>query len=74
MAMRAANAAIVATLKKNTLMREFGRANLVNDVNTIGFARDRDRGCIRPNNINNILAVWANESIKRKFFNKHEDH
>jgi hypothetical protein len=44
----------VATTKKNTLIREFGRANL---VNAVGFAKNHDKGCIRLDNLSNILAI-----------------
>jgi hypothetical protein len=47
----------VATTKKNTLIREFGRANL---VNADGFAKNHGKGCIRFDNLNNILAIWVN--------------
>ncbi|GBO51879.1 hypothetical protein APA_3460 [Pseudanabaena sp. lw0831] len=47
----------MATTKKSTLIREFGRANLVNSV---GFAKNHDKGCIRLDNLNNILAIWVN--------------
>jgi hypothetical protein len=47
----------VATTKKNTLIREFGRANL---VNAVGFAKNHDKGCIRLDNLSNILAFWVN--------------
>ncbi len=52
--MIATTEAIVAMVRKTALIREFDRANL---VNTIGFTENHDKGCIRPNNINKIIAI-----------------
>jgi hypothetical protein len=62
MAMIATTDAIVAMVRKTALIREFGRANL---VNAVGFAKNHDQGCIRPNNINKIIAIWANGTNKQ---------
>ncbi len=54
----------MAMLRKTALIREFGRANL---VNTVGFAKNHDRGYIRPNNINKIIAIWTNRTNRQIF-------